>query len=65
MESLHHETNDNAYLPSKLIRKMVRAGLYGIKSGRGFYRYGSVGRRIEGSGLYIRELRAPGAISQR
>lgn len=65
MESLHHETNDNAYLPSKLIRKMVRAGLYGIKSGRGFYRYGPDGRRIEGSGLSIRELSAPGAISQR
>jgi len=65
MENLHHETNDNAFLPSKLIRKMVRAGLNGIKSGHGFYRYGTDGRRIEGSGLSIRDLSAPGAISKR
>ncbi|HEY9069757.1 MAG TPA: 3-hydroxyacyl-CoA dehydrogenase NAD-binding domain-containing protein [Candidatus Ozemobacteraceae bacterium] len=65
MEQLHHETNDNAFLPSKLIRKMVRAGLNGIKSGRGFYRYGPDGRRIDGSGLSIGELSAPAAISQR
>lgn len=39
METLYHETGDSKYRPCPLIRKLVRAGHYGRKSGRGFYNY--------------------------
>lgn len=56
MENLYQETYDQAYLPAKFLRKMVRAGLKGVKTGRGFYRYAEDGRRVDGSGLSPREL---------
>ena len=40
METLYHETADSKYRPCPLMRKLVRAGHYGRKTGRGFYRYG-------------------------
>ena len=39
MEVLYAETGDSKYRPSMLLRKMVRGGLLGIKSGKGFYDY--------------------------
>ena len=39
MEVLHHETGDDKYRPHPLLRKMVRAGLLGRKTGRGFFDY--------------------------
>lgn len=39
METLHQETGDSKYRPCPLLRKMVRAGHLGRKSGRGFYTY--------------------------
>jgi 3-hydroxybutyryl-CoA dehydrogenase len=36
---MFEETKNNAFAAPNLLRKMVRAGLYGKKSGRGFYNY--------------------------
>lgn len=39
MEVLYNEFGDSKYRPHPLMRKMVRAGLLGRKSGKGFYDY--------------------------
>jgi 3-hydroxybutyryl-CoA dehydrogenase len=39
METIYHETGDSKYRPCPLIRKLVRAGHFGRKTGRGFYSY--------------------------
>lgn len=39
MEVLHREFGEDKYRPHPLLRKMVRAGLLGRKSGKGFYDY--------------------------
>ena len=39
MEVLHNETGDPKYRANPLLRKMVRAGLLGRKSGSGFFDY--------------------------
>ena len=39
MEVLQSETGDSKYRPHPLLKKMVRAGRTGRKSGRGFYSY--------------------------
>jgi 3-hydroxybutyryl-CoA dehydrogenase len=43
MEVLHREFGDDKYRPHPLLRKMVRGGLLGRKSGRGFYEYQTEG----------------------
>lgn len=40
MEVLQTETGDSKYRPHPLLRKMVRGGWLGVKSGKGFYHYG-------------------------
>ena len=39
MDTLYNETGDSKYRCSLLIRKMVRGGNLGVKSGKGFYVY--------------------------
>ena len=41
MEILHRETGDPKFRPSPLLRKYVRAGRLGRKTGRGVYEYGT------------------------
>ena len=39
LEGFHRELGEDKYRPSTLLRKMVRAGYLGRKSGKGFYDY--------------------------
>lgn len=39
MEVLLRETGDSKYRPHELLKKMVRAGHLGVKTGKGFYEY--------------------------
>lgn len=38
-EAIYHEYKDPLYAPPPLLRRMVQSGMYGKKSGRGFYIY--------------------------
>ena len=47
MENLLTELSEHKYNPCPLLRKMVRAGHLGIKTGQGFFKYDSEGNRIK------------------
>ena len=49
MENLLDELSEHKYNPCPLLRKLVRAGHLGVKTGRGFFRYDSEGNRIASS----------------
>jgi 3-hydroxybutyryl-CoA dehydrogenase len=46
MENMHHELGGDKYNPCPLLRKMVRAGNLGVKTGKGFFNYDNEGNRI-------------------
>lgn len=46
MESLFDELGEVKYNPCPLLRKMVRAGQLGVKTGQGFFKYDSEGNRV-------------------
>ncbi len=55
MNTLFTETGDPKYRPHPLLKKMVRAGYLGVKSGKGFFTYdGPFGKEIPGGDLTIR-----------
>ncbi len=49
MEGLYNEYGDVRYKSSPIIRRMVRAGLLGVKTGEGFYLY-KEGKQLEKKG---------------
>lgn len=46
MENLLDELSEHKYNPCPLLRKLVRAGHLGVKTGRGFFKYDEEGNRI-------------------
>jgi len=53
LENLLSELSEHKYNPCPLLRKMVRAGYLGVKSGQGFFRYDEDGNRIAGETPFV------------
>ncbi|MCP4568528.1 MAG: 3-hydroxybutyryl-CoA dehydrogenase [FCB group bacterium] len=47
MENLLAELSEHKYNPCPLLRKMVRAGHLGVKTGQGFFKYDTEGNRVK------------------
>ncbi len=54
MENLLHELSDHKYNPCPLLRKLVRAGHLGKKTGQGFFRYDEEGNKLGEADLFPR-----------
>jgi len=61
MENLIKELSNPKYSPCPLLRKMVRAGHLGVKTGRGFFHYDEEGNKITVNGRTI-EASSEGVI---
>jgi len=48
MENLLTELSEHKYNPCPLLRKLVRAGFHGVKTGQGIFKYDSEGNRVKG-----------------
>jgi len=58
MENLLNELSEHKYNPCPILRKMVRAGHLGVKTGSGFFEYDSEGvKRSSGKSVVMHELR--------
>ena len=51
MDNLLKELSEHKYNPCPLLRKMVRAGYLGVKSGEGFFKYDEEGNRLDESDI--------------
>jgi 3-hydroxybutyryl-CoA dehydrogenase len=47
LERMYREYGDLKFRPAPLLKKMVRAGHLGVKTGEGFFRYNEKGERID------------------
>jgi len=47
MQHLHQESGEPRFRPCPLLKRLVRAGLYGAKTGRGFFSYDDDRRRTD------------------
>jgi len=54
MENLLNELSDHKYNPCPLLRKLVRAGYLGKKTGQGFFKYDARGKKIGEADLFQR-----------
>jgi 3-hydroxybutyryl-CoA dehydrogenase len=54
MENLLNELSDHKYNPCPLLRKLVRAGHLGKKTGQGFFKYDAEGNKIGEAELMLR-----------
>jgi 3-hydroxybutyryl-CoA dehydrogenase len=54
MENLLNELSDHKYNPCPLLRKLVRAGYLGKKTGQGFFKYDARGKKIGEANLFHR-----------
>ncbi|MEA2030257.1 MAG: 3-hydroxyacyl-CoA dehydrogenase NAD-binding domain-containing protein [candidate division Zixibacteria bacterium] len=53
MQNLLDELSDHKYNPCPLLRKMVRAGHLGVKTGSGFFKYDEEGNKIHNNDIEV------------
>jgi 3-hydroxybutyryl-CoA dehydrogenase len=57
MENLLKELSEHKYNPCPLLRKMVRAGYLGVKTGQGFFKYDKEGNRMAADNPFVHQHR--------